>query len=119
MAFSARFPKKNSMAGPGAGLRYGPKAGPMAGSKSGSYGFEEIFLSEKEESAVDEKARQHNISLIRECIGDAKAIFSDEEMKAFQTSIISIAIALFEKRASHTIYWKERFAKDLFDEKKS
>ena len=39
-------------------------------------------------------------------------------MKEYQTDIINMAISLFEKRASHSVYWKESKAKDKFDEGK-
>jgi hypothetical protein len=50
-----------------------------------------------------------------ECIEDAKKIFLEKNLKNFQSDIISLAIALFEKRASHEVYWKEAKAKDKFD----
>ena len=36
-------------------------------------------------------------------------------LKDFDTNLVRIAIALFEKRASHTVFWKEERAKDKFD----
>ncbi|MBN1157410.1 hypothetical protein JXA85_07340 [Candidatus Woesearchaeota archaeon] len=72
----------------------------------------DITLSEDEEKQVDEKARQENIRLMKECIDDAKRIFIDKNMREYQTNIVNIAIALFEKRASHSVYWKESRAKE-------
>ncbi len=77
--------------------------------------WEEIYLSEEEEKEQDDKARDENIELMKECIADAKKIFSETELKDYQTDVISTAIALFEKRASHSIYHKENKAKEKFD----
>ncbi len=79
--------------------------------------WEEIYLSEKEEALVDNKARQENFALMKECIDDARKIISDKGLKDYQTDIISMAIALFEKRASHAVYHKETFAKEKMDKK--
>jgi hypothetical protein len=38
-------------------------------------------------------------------------------LKEYQTDIVHIAISLFEKRASHSVYWKESECKKKFDEK--
>jgi hypothetical protein len=80
--------------------------------------WEEVYLEEHEEHEAEEKAAKQNIDLMRECIHDAKAIIKDEELKPYQTDLINIAIALFEKRASHEIYHKENKAKEKFDEKR-
>ena len=79
--------------------------------------WEEVFLNEKEESLIDKKAKQENIELMKECIIDAKKIISESNLKEYQTDIINMAIALFEKRASHSVYHKETFAKEKFDKK--
>jgi hypothetical protein len=75
----------------------------------------EVFLSKEEESEEEKKCRQENIILMKDCVEDAKKIFSDKKLKDYQTDVIHIAVALFEKRASHAIYWKESRAKDKFD----
>jgi hypothetical protein len=41
----------------------------------------------------------------------------DSALKDFQSDMVSIASALFEKRASHSVYWKESRAKEKFDDK--
>lgn len=79
--------------------------------------WEEIFLTEDEERAEEEKCRNENKKLMGKCIDDAKNIINEKEFKDYQTVLIRIAIALFEKRASHSVYWKESKAKDKFDEK--
>ena len=78
--------------------------------------WEEIFLTDLEEAGVDEHARQENLRLMRECIKDAEDLIAERGLKRFQTSLLQIAIALFEKRASHSIYHKENRAKEKFDQ---
>lgn len=80
--------------------------------------WEEIVLSNEEEKAEEEKSRIENIRLMEECIDDANKIIKEKGLKDYQTDLINIAIALFEKRASHSIYLKESKAKEKFDEKK-
>ena len=79
--------------------------------------WEEISLSEREEQEIEHKQRVHNKKLMAECLEDAKTLFKELSLKDFQTDITNTAIALFEKRASHTIYWKEEEAKKRFDAK--
>ncbi|MEK6949283.1 MAG: hypothetical protein AABX34_03610 [Nanoarchaeota archaeon] len=86
-------------------------------SKTSAYPqWEEVFLTEAEEKEVDQKSRAENINLFRECIEDAKSIMKERGLKDYQTDLTHIAIALFEKRASHIVYWKESKAKEKFDE---
>ena len=96
MSFSKSFPKQ---------------------SKTSSYPqWEEITLTDAEDKAEEQKARTENINLMKECIEDAKSVMSDKGLKDYQTDLIHMAISLFEKRASHSIYWKESKAKEKFDE---
>jgi len=86
-------------------------------SKTSTYPqWEEVTLNEAEEEAEEQKARTENIKLMKECIEDAKSVMKDKELKDYQTDLIHMAISLFEKRASHSIYWKESKAKEKFDE---
>ena len=78
--------------------------------------WEEVFISEEEERAEEDKCRVENLRIMDQCIEDAKKIMANKSLKPYQTDLINIAIALFEKRASHSVYWKERKAKDKFDE---
>ena len=80
--------------------------------------WEEVYLSDKEEELIDRKARNENIALMKECIDDAKKIIADKGLKDYQTDVIHLAIALFEKRASHSVYHKETFAKEKSDKDK-
>jgi hypothetical protein len=52
---------------------------------------------------------------MKECVDDAKGIMQDKVLKDFQSDLISLARALFEKRASHSVYWKESKCKEKFD----
>ena len=86
-------------------------------SKTSAYPqWEEISLTEEEERAVEQESRKENVSLFKECIEDAKKIMQEKGLKDYQTDLIHIAISLFEKKASHSIYWKESRAKEKFDE---
>jgi len=86
-------------------------------SKTSTYPqWEEVTLTDTEEKAEEEKARVENIRLMKECVEDAKSVMKDKGLKDYQTDLIHMAISLFEKRASHSIYWKESKAKEKFDE---
>jgi len=94
MAFSKKFPRKIE------GSNY-----PV---------WEEVFLTDEEEHEQEITCRKENIELMKECVKDARQIMGGEELKDFQSDLINMAISLFEKRASHSIYWKERMAKEKF-----
>lgn len=79
--------------------------------------WEEVKLTDDEEKQVDERARTENIVLMNQCIEDAKSILIKKGLMSDDLSIVDVAIALFEKRASHSIYLKERKAKEKFDKK--
>lgn len=77
--------------------------------------WEEVKLTEQEELEEDQRSRTENIKLMEECIEDAKIIMKDKGLKDYQTDIVSIATELFEKRASHAVYYKEKRARKKFD----
>ncbi len=79
--------------------------------------WKEVELTDEEEIAVEDEARRENLKLMAECISDAKQLFDKNDLKDYQSDMISVATALFEKRASHQVYWKEEAAKEKFDEK--
>jgi DNA helicase TIP49 (TBP-interacting protein) len=91
------------------------KAFPRRSEKAVYPRWEDVELSEEEEKIIDENARKENIELMKECIEDAKAIINEKGLNRYQTDMINIAIALFEKRASHSVYHKERKAKEKFN----
>jgi hypothetical protein len=77
--------------------------------------WDEVSLTDDEERLEEAKCRTENIRIMDECISDAKSIIAKQNLKPFQSDLIRIANALFEKRASHSIYWKENKAKEKFD----
>ena len=94
------------------------KSFPRTSDKSTYPIWEEVFLTEAEEKEEERKAKEENIKLMKECIEDAKALVKEKDMKGFETNIVNIAIALFEKRGSHQVFWKESKCKEKFDAKK-
>jgi hypothetical protein len=78
----------------------------------------EISLTEEEEKEIEQVAREENAKLFRECIEDSEKIVAERNLKTYQTDIISIASSLFDKRASHVVYLKERKCKEKFDSSK-
>lgn len=80
--------------------------------------WEEISLTEQEELEEEQRSRIENIKLMKECMEDARIIMKDKGLKDYQTDLVAIAIALFEKRASHSIFFKEKRAKKKFDASK-
>jgi hypothetical protein len=79
--------------------------------------WEEVFLNKEEEKAVEEEVKTENIILMKDCIKDAHLLLREKNLDFSHTDVIKAAIALFEKRASHVVYAKERKAKEKFDEK--
>ena len=77
--------------------------------------WEEVYLTEEEEKEQEEKCRSDSINLMKECIDDAKALIESKGFKGFKEDILQVAVALFEKRASHVVYLKESKAKEKFD----
>ena len=80
--------------------------------------WEEIFLTEEEEKNIEAEQKKENTKLLKECIDDARKIMNDRGLKEYQTDMINLAVVLFEKRASHQVYWKENKCKEKFDKKK-
>ena len=78
--------------------------------------WEEVFLNESEERETEQRAREENINLMKECIDDAKRLIEEKGFKGFKEDILAVAVPLFEKRASHIVYWKESRCKERFDE---
>ncbi|MBC8495359.1 hypothetical protein H8D36_04355 [archaeon] len=92
------------------------KSFPKTTDKSVYPKWEEMYLSDEEEKEIMQKCKEENLFLMKECVEDANKIFSDKNLKDFQSDVIKVAIALFEKRASHEVFWKESRAKEKFDE---
>ena len=79
--------------------------------------WEEIVLNDKEEKDVEDLARKETVLQMKRCIEQAKQIMNETNLKHYQSDLIHIAISLFEKQASHSVYWKEQACKDKFDGK--
>ena len=50
-----------------------------------------------------------------DCLNEAKALTIKNSLNT-EENITSLAIALFEKRASHVVFWKENKAKEKFNQ---
>lgn len=76
--------------------------------------WEEIFLSAQEEREREQVARQDNLYLIRQCVADARNVIKDEKLMDMQSHVLNIALALFNKRAKHTVFYKEEECQKKF-----
>ncbi len=76
--------------------------------------WEEIFLTEEEEKQVEEDCRKENFRLLDHCLREAKALAIKQEINT-EENVTHLAIALFEKKASHVVFWKENKAKEKFN----
>ncbi len=76
--------------------------------------WEEVFLTSAEELQVEEECKKTNFQLLDECLRDAKMLTIKNGMNEDE-NIVRLAVALFEKRASHVVFWKESKAKEKFD----
>ncbi len=94
------------------------KSFPRVSEKSTYPTWEEVFLYPEEEKQVEDFAKKENIRLMKDCIRDSKIIFSEESLQFYQSDVINVAIALFEKESSHVVYHKENKARDKFDNTK-
>lgn len=91
------------------------KAFPKRSDKSVYPQWEDVVLSAEEETKAEAACRKENLKLMQECLEDAEKLLIAKGLKGYETSMTSIAAALFEKRASHVAYWKEEVAKEKFD----
>ena len=78
--------------------------------------WEEVYLTEQEEREVEEQCRKENYQLMDVCLNQAKALairhgINEDGIRA------TLAVSLFEKHASHVVFWKENRAKEKWDEK--
>jgi len=78
--------------------------------------WEEISLTLAEEQEIAESCRKENVSLLDESLQDAKMLAIKNRMNE-DDIIARLAVALFEKRASHEVFWKESKAKEKSDKK--
>lgn len=78
--------------------------------------WEEIYLTDDEEKLCEVECRAKNLGVMRQCVDDARELVRDKKLLESQTLITDLAKALFDKRASHEIFFKEKKAKEKFDE---
>lgn len=76
--------------------------------------WEEIALTEEEEQEVEEACRQQNFRLLDDSLREAKTLAIKHAINT-EENVTNLAIALFEKKASHVVFWKESRAKEKFD----
>ncbi len=77
--------------------------------------WEEVFLTDEEEQSVEEQCRRENFRILDQCLDDAKALAIKHRLNTEENQI-ALGVALFEKRASHEVFWKENKAKEKFDQ---
>ena len=78
--------------------------------------WEEVFLTTEEERKVEEQCKRENFLLMDECLSEAKSL-AIKKCTNEDLIVSNIAVALFEKRASHVVFLKENKAKEKFEEK--
>ena len=76
--------------------------------------WEEIYLTEEEEHQVEEKCKREHFQIMDECLREARTLAIKQAINT-EENVTKLAIALFEKRASHIVFWKENKAKEKFD----
>ncbi len=76
--------------------------------------WEEIVLTEEEETEAAEQCQRENVQLLDACLQEAQSLAIKNRINT-EENVTQIAIALFEKRASHEVFWKENKAKEKFD----
>lgn len=77
--------------------------------------WEEISLTAEEEREAEELCRQEQKALFLQCLAEAKQLLHEQGLKDYQSDLVALSTALFEKRASHVIFYKENKAKEKFD----
>ena len=78
----------------------------------------QVTLSPEEEKEVEERNRIENLKILSRAIDDAKKVFEKKNLKIIQSDVLTAAIALFERQASHNVYAKEAKCKEKFDSDK-
>ena len=76
--------------------------------------WQEIFLSEEEERQAEEECHRDNFKHLDQALNEAKIIAIKHGLNTDENRV-KLAIALFEKKASHCVFWKESKAKEKFD----
>jgi hypothetical protein len=76
--------------------------------------WQEVFLTAEEEIQVEDECKRTNFKILDQSILEAKALAIKHAMNT-EDIVTKLAVALFEKRASHEVFWKENKAKEKFD----
>jgi hypothetical protein len=87
------------------------KAFPERSDKSVYPRWHDIALTREQEKSAEEHARKENLLLMRECIDDAKILLAEPDQSE---NVVRLAVAFFDKRASHVAFYKEELAQELF-----
>ncbi len=80
--------------------------------------WQEIFLKEDEEKETEDNCRRENFRILDQCLEEGKALAIKHGLNTDENRV-RIATSLFEKRASHVVFWKENKAKEKFDKSNS
>lgn len=78
--------------------------------------WEEVYLTEEEEKIAETECQKANFQILDACIREAKALAIKHAINT-EEIVAQLAASLFEKRASHEVFWKENKAKEKFDRK--
>ena len=84
---------------------------------NGATVWQEINLSTYEEKKVEKDSREDQVSLLLECLRDAKEIMDKAHFEYHQSQRLSIALSLFGKRSSHVVFKKEEKCREKFNSK--
>ena len=74
----------------------------------------EVELTDEQEKEAEEEAHSDQLKTMLRCIEDASVIADEKELSEQERT--RIATALFDKRASHNVFYKERHAREKFDD---
>ncbi|HLC51954.1 MAG TPA: hypothetical protein VJI98_01785 [Candidatus Nanoarchaeia archaeon] len=77
--------------------------------------WEEIYLTKEDEQQAEDLCSKENFRLLDQALNEAKIIAIKHGLNTDENRI-KLAVALFEKKASHSIFWKENKAKEKFDQ---
>ena len=75
----------------------------------------EVTLNDEEEREVEKAAGAENAKIFARCLDEARNVIAEKKLKSYQSDVISIAIALFEKQGRHSRYWKENRCREKLD----
>lgn len=77
----------------------------------------EVELTDEEERRAAETARKKNVKIMMQCVDDAKLVTNEKDLDS--SDVTALARSLFDKRASHTVFHKERRAREKFDKQQN